>query len=100
MGGAVIPSAQVRDSLFVSFISRRDAGYEPRLQKGRGCWRVKGEKRTYGTQGTPALIIISLLSLFDPILLIASAGGPINTNPASLTLAAKVVDSDMKPYPG
>jgi hypothetical protein len=55
---------------------------------------------TYGTQGTPALNIISLLSLLLPIALIASGGGPINTIPASFTLRAKSVDSDMNPYPG
>jgi hypothetical protein len=55
---------------------------------------------THGTQGTPALNIISLLSLLLPILLIASSGGPIKTIPASVTCLAKIVDSDMNPYPG
>lgn len=44
--------------------------------------------------------MISLLSFLLPILLIASAGGPINSNPASWTRVAKMGDSDKKPYPG
>jgi hypothetical protein len=44
--------------------------------------------------------MISLLSLFDPILRIASAGGPIKTSPSSATRWAKVDDSERKPYPG
>ena len=41
--------------------------------------------------------MISLLSRLLPILRIASAGGPMNTKPASLTLAANPGLSERKP---
>ena len=50
------------------------------------------------TQDAPS--IISLLSLLDPMLLMASAGGPMNVRSACATRCANTVDSERKPYPG
>jgi hypothetical protein len=75
------------------------SGYKNQLASPQRLRRLVSS-HTYGTQGTPALNIISLLSLLLPIALIASGGGPINTIPASFTFRAKSVDSDMNPYPG
>ena len=50
-----------------------------------------------GTIGTPAADISSLARVFDPIASIASAGGPMNTIPASSQARANRAFSARKP---
>ena len=50
-----------------------------------------------GSTGTPAARIIALASIFEPIAAMASGGGPIHVNPASITARAKSADSARKP---
>ena len=53
-----------------------------------------------GYTGTPALLIISLALIFEPIASIASCDGPMNMIPSSLHRFANEEFSDKKPYPG
>src|SRR5919198_21297 len=53
-----------------------------------------------GTTGTPAARICSRAAVLEPIVSIASAGGPIQTSPARATARAKAAFSARKPYPG
>ena len=48
--------------------------------------------------GTPARSIIFLLSLFEPIYLIAEAGGPTKVRPFDSIISTKSAFSDKKPY--
>ncbi len=53
-----------------------------------------------GTTGTPTACTVSLARILSPIKEIASAGGPMNTSPASAHARAKPAFSARKPYPG
>ena len=53
-----------------------------------------------GTTGIPAAITATLAAILSPIKRIWSAEGPINVNPCSSTISAKLAFSDKKPYPG
>ncbi|CAM5256943.1 hypothetical protein SGLAM104S_09651 [Streptomyces glaucescens] len=56
--------------------------------------------RPPGTTGTPAARTVSLARILSPIRAMASAGGPMNTSPASAQARANPAFSARKPYPG